>query len=297
MFKRLKIIWLEIQIKWDPILKFFEKVDEHHLYLISAGIAFNILLYLIPLILVAVYIIDLIFGADLITGTIIEALSNVLPPNSTTTELLKGTIEEVNTILKSSTILGGVGIVTLLWLSSTLLSSMRSGLNRIFDIKTPKIFFLYKIKDIGLVILIMFLVLISSYFVPLFSIIRSYLSSNIQPPYDWFFSQIFLTSLTLISSFVMFFLVYKFLPNGKIPNFIVMLSTIMSVVTIELSRRFFGWYVSGFGNYGKFYGTYAVLVSVAMWVYYLTLIMLFSAELAVYINDKRHPNNPKASQN
>lgn len=297
MFKRLKVIWLSIEIKLHPLFEFFDRVDEHHLYLISAGIAFNILLYLIPLLLVGVYVFNLLFGADVITVTIMDALSNILPPNSTTTDLLKGTINEVNAILKSSSLLGGLGIVTLLWLSSTLLSSIRSGLNRIFEIKTPKIFFIYRIKDIGLIILIMVLVLISSYFVPMFSIIRSYLNTYFEPPFSWYFSQFFLTSVTLVSSFIMFYLTYKFLPNGKIPNMIVMLSTSISVITIELSRRVFAWYVSGFGNYGKFYGTYAVLVSVAMWVYYLTIIMLFSAELSVTIHQKLKERKSKIAQN
>ncbi|MFA6572440.1 MAG: hypothetical protein WCT77_14525, partial [Bacteroidota bacterium] len=44
------------------IEEFFLRVEKHHLYLISAGIAFNILLYLIPLLLIAIYLVDVIFG-------------------------------------------------------------------------------------------------------------------------------------------------------------------------------------------------------------------------------------------
>jgi uncharacterized BrkB/YihY/UPF0761 family membrane protein len=53
-----------------------------------------------------------------------------------------------------------------------------------------------------------------------------------------------------------------------------------------LSRNVFAWYILQFGTYGKFYGTYAVLVSVAVWIYYLTLIMLFSVEISKFLYDK-----------
>ena len=56
---------------------------------------------------------------------------------------------------------------------------------------------------------------------------------------------------------------------------------------IELSRHLFAWYISTVTDYGKFYGTYAVIVSIAIWVYYSSLIILLSAELGKYIYDNK----------
>jgi uncharacterized BrkB/YihY/UPF0761 family membrane protein len=55
---------------------------------------------------------------------------------------------------------------------------------------------------------------------------------------------------------------------------------------IELSRYIFAWYISSISNYGKFYGTYAVIISMAVWIYYSAVIILLAAEISKYINDK-----------
>ena len=272
-----------MEIKFSPLIKFFERVDEHHLFLIAAGIAFNIILYMIPLLLVGVYFINEFFGADSVSKLIIETAEKILPPNNTTTELLQSTITEVNLIFSQSSFVGWIGIISLLWLSSTLLSSLRSALNRILEIKTTKIFVFYKFKDVFLIILLMIFFTISSYFIPLYSILQSFITEHIKPPYNWYFSQLFLTIVTLVTTFIMFFSIFKFLPNSRVPRSIVLMSTLISVIGIELSRNVFAWYIIRFGTYGKFYGTYAVLISVGVWIYYLSLIMLFSVEISKYI--------------
>lgn len=286
LLKKIKIIILSAEIKLSPLFQFTQRVEEHHLFLIAAGIAFNILLYMIPLLLVGVYFITEFFGVDIITKLLIESIEGVLPPNNTTTELLQSTLQEVNLIFSKSSFAGWLGIISLVWLSSTLLSSIRSGLNRILEIKTPRIFFFYKIKDIFLVIMIMVFFTISSYFIPIYSIIQSFITDKIQPPYVWYFSQFYLTIATLVTSFIMFYAIFKLLPNDRVPGFVVLLSTLICIITIELSRNVFAWYILQFGTYGKFYGTYAVLVSVAVWIYYLTLIMLFSVEISKFLYDK-----------
>ena len=102
MFKRIKDIFFLFQIKFNPIKIFFDRVEEHHLYLIAAGIAFNILLYLMPLLLVAVYIVNLIVGVDVISGELISSLEGILPPNSATTDFIQTTLKEVDLIFGKS---------------------------------------------------------------------------------------------------------------------------------------------------------------------------------------------------
>jgi membrane protein len=285
--KRLKIIFLWIQIRLSSFFKFIDRLEEHHVFLMAAGIAFNIFLYLIPLFLVSVYLVNLIFGADNITHILIKYIDSVLPPNTSTNKLLEDILTEVNLIFAHSSIVGWVGIAVLIWLSSTLLSAIRTGLNRIFEIETPRVFVFYKIKDIVLILLLMLMMIISSYIVPLYSIIYNLVIEHISPPYDWYFSRLFMTAATMLTSGIMFFGIFKFLPNDKMPRFIVGISTFLCVIAVELSRNIFAWYIVKFGTYGKFYGTYAVIVSVAVWIYYLTLIILFSAEISKFLYNKR----------
>ena len=275
----------------------FERIAGHHLFLIAAGIAFNVLLYLIPLLLVVVFIISSVFDTEAITQFLAKSLNDILPPSEQSRQLLQTTISEVTTIFAASSTAGIIGIVTLLWLSSILLGSIRSGLNSIFHIATPKIFFIYKFRDIFLTILITLMILIIIYLLPMISVVNSSLHSLIPEFISQYFSKIYFLIISLSTSFILFYLLFRFVPNKKLPTFTRLLSTIFCVIFIEISRHIFSWYISGVSSYGKFYGTYAILASMAVWLYYMTTIILFSAELSNLIYEVKKGIIGKESEN
>jgi membrane protein len=299
---------LELEIKDKDILKFlnllgirskrirriiagfeiyFERIEKHHLFLVSAGIAFNLLLYLIPLLLIAVFLVNVIFEINSVTSFLTQTLQSVLPPNNKTTEFLRATLEEVYSILTHSTVAGWIGVITLLWLSSTLLSSFRTGLNTIFRIPSPQIFFIYKIKDIFLIIALAFLVLFASFIFPITSIIGELLKNSLPQDMKYIFSKVYVTVISVINSFLLFYLLFRFVPNKKTKRSIRFMSIAMCVVVVELSRHLFALYIGGVTSYGKFYGTYAILASMALWIYYFVLIIMFSAEFSQFVYDLR----------
>jgi membrane protein len=93
--------------------------------------------------------------------------------------------------------------------------------------------------------------------------------------------------ISLIATTVLFFVLYRFVPNRKLPWQIVVMSTIFAVGLWEVARVLFTWYVNGASNLSRFYGGYIVLASLALWFYYSAFIFLVSAELAQYIHVKR----------
>ncbi len=300
MAKLLKIVKEKVKNFFSIIYMLDDRMTEHHIFLVAAGIAFNILLYIIPMILVALYIVHLTVGVENLTDTIEKILKDVIPPNERSRIFLHEIIKEVKLIFSKSTVAGWIGIVSLLWLSSILISSIRTGLNRIFHISTPKVFFIYRLKDIMLTIIMVILillstVLLSSYVVSIRDTLSEFAHQNLPGFLDDLFSRATLLGISLASSFILFFLLFRFVPNKKLPRFVILMSTILCVVLIEISRNLFAWYVSSFGTYGKFYGTYAVLVSMAIWVYYLILIVLISAELSQFVYELRQLREPKDS--
>ena len=286
MLKILALIIAKIKVFYEETAKFVDRIEKHHVFLIAAGIAFNILLYLIPLFLVMLYLVDVIIGAETITSFLTIFAREILPPTDTTQEMLNSTLKEVNMILDKSSIAGWIGIISLIWLSSTFFSSIRSGLNRVFDIETPKIFFVYRIKDVLLTLILTVFMFLSTYILPIFSLVTSSLQQALEPPLDVIFSKISVFVFSLIVSVTFFFVIFRFIPNKKLPLFVVLGSTTLCVVSVEILRNIFAWYILQFGTYGKFYGTYAVIVSMAVWIYYLTLTILFSGELSRFFHEK-----------
>lgn len=276
----------------SAVILLLQRMDDHHIFLIAAGIAFNILLYLFPMFLVTIYILNLTIGATDLSLGIENILKDILPPDESTKAFLRDTISEVYMIFEKSSIAGWLGIMTLIWLSSTLFSSLRTGLNTVFDITTNKVFFIYFIKDILLTIVLAFLIflstaLFSTFAMPILDILQESAKGNLPEFLQIIFSKAVLIGLSLLSSFIMFFMLYSIVPNKRLPRFVLFLSTGICVVLVEISRNLFSLYVSSFGNYGNFYGTYAILVSMAFWIYYLILIVLVSAEISRFVYEVR----------
>ena len=151
------------------------RIEENHSFLIAAGIAFNILLYIIPMLLVALYIVNITVSHEDISGFLENISQQVLPAAPMLKDMFASILDEVHMIYQKSSLFGWIGIVSLLWLSSALLSSLRAGLNQVFKIATPKTYFFYKIQDIFLIIAIAVLILLSSFVSPMISIIQSYI--------------------------------------------------------------------------------------------------------------------------
>lgn len=264
-----------------------DRIEDHHLFMIASGIAFNILIYIIPLFLLVIFLISMTFNTIDITLYIEQLFNSFLPPNPDSRSMMKIVIGEVDNIFLHSSLFGLIGMIGLLWVSSTLISSIRTGLNVIFNIETPKIFIFYRIKDIFLTIILTIFVFIYSYIIPIISLIKDFIDSFMPDYLDRFIGSGLILTASITSSFVVYYFIYKFLPNKKLPRNVVLLSTVMSVILIEIARYTFAWYIGKISDYGKFYGTYAVIISLSIWIYYFALILLLSAEVSKFVNDRK----------
>ena len=262
-----------------------DRVAEHHIFLVASGIAFNIILYIIPLLLVIIFAISYFFSVNDITSFLSNFLHEILPPGQQTENLLSSIIKETLKIFSGSGIAGIIGICSLVWISSLLLGAIRAGLNMIYDLPDKKVFIIYKIKDIFLTLLLAVMVLLTIYILPVVEIIQSALNYVTPDFIEKYFTGAIFLIVSLAMSFLMFFFIYQLVPNERIPKRKSLLAASVCVILVEVSRRIFAFYVAGFASYGKFYGTYAIIVSMCVWLYYLTLILLFCAEFSQLISE------------
>lgn len=279
---------------YDWIAELINRVDRHHLFMLAAGLAFNIIVYLIPLILIAVFIVNLVFDNQDISIAIEDILMDLLPPTDEANKIIHTVIQEVTETFSHSKVFGFIGIGVLLWLSSLLVSSLRYSLNTIFELKSPKIYFFYKLKDIIITIGITILIFLYSYAVPIVSIASEVIAYYFPEFLQNFAASVFVMVASVITSFLMFLFIFRIVPNNELPRKVVITSTIICVISIELARNIFAWYLTDIASYGKFYGTYAVIVSMAIWIYYSSLIILLSAEISKLWYDRKRLKNQKA---
>jgi membrane protein len=263
--------------------------------MLGSAISFNIILYQIPLLFLTLYVINIFGLLDGFDIFLEGAVSDFLPPTEESEGYLNTLILEIEKIMEFSSLFGIIGLITLLWLSSNLVSGIRYSLNTIFKIPMNNYFFVYKFRDMLIVIALSILILIYTFVMPIIGVVQEFIL-EIFP--GWFgneglFSELLITATTLFTGFIFFYLVYKFTPTDSIPRKTRALATLLATIIIELSRHLFAWYLVEMSNYGKFYGGYAAIVSMAIWIYYSSIILLLAAEFSKLIFDFKENKNLK----
>ena len=264
-----------------------KRFSAHNIYLSAAGIAFNILLYFIPLLMIAIFVSTYFLDNTTTINTIENLIFNLLPRNEQTYDFFLSILKEINNLEAGRTASGIIGAITLLWISSTFISSIRSGLDRVFEIKTTKIFVIYKLKDVGVAFGTPILLIIYAVSVPLLTYILSMFNQFLPQFMQSVWLKIGINLFSFLFTLGVFFLAYEYIPSKTIKRRISLYSSLISGILVVAARLIFGWYLTTTSRYGTLYGAYAAIVSIAVWIYYLSFIILFSAEISKFIYEKR----------
>ena len=256
-------------------------MGSRHLFLISAGIAFNALLCVFPLLLVALFIVGNLVNIDTFLPSLEIFLSTLLPMGESGSGAVSLVLKEIKSLFGHSSNAGWIGIPALLWTASALLSSFRSGMEAVFGTITEQSFVHVKVRDLWGTIVFIFLVIASTFLHPIASAFEGILFPIL--PDGLFITGILVRIVAFLSPPLLFMFMYRTLPPKKLPWNSIRNATLLAWLLWESARLLFSWYVGKTPGFGIFYGTYAVLVIPAVWTYYTAVITLLSAELA-----KRH---------
>ncbi len=268
---------------FDFAYNFLQQIDNHHIFLLSAAITFNIILYIIPLILVSIFVATRFIDKKSFTELIANLLFSFLPETEGTYFFVSNLLLEIDNIFRVSAYAGWIGVFFLLWLSSTVFSSLRGSLNVVFDAKSTKIFVFYKLKDIVLTIVLSIFILLITYLLPLVEVINKLVGKFLPLTISSILSKMTIQVFWIALYFTFFMFVYKFIPSRRISFKIIIIASAICTVLSEIARMGFTYYLQNFASYSKFYGTYGLIVSILIWIYYLIFIILFSAELTLYL--------------
>lgn len=264
-----------------------QKLSNHNSFLAAAGLAFNIFLYFIPLVLIGIFIANKLIEPQVIDSGIETIVIEFLPPTENTHILLYELLNEVSNIQSGSLTSGIIGILSLIWLSSLFVSALRGTLDKVAEIKSERHFLFYKLKD--LVLALFFPIIFIAYAIGLMgvTIIISYLNSFITVIHDGLISELTINLFSVVFTFILFFLIYRYIPSQVIRGKITVIAALIGSVFIAVARYLFAIYLSQFSNYSTFYGAYAALISLAIWVYYLSAIVIIALEISFLISKKR----------
>ncbi len=290
------------QIKWRWSLRkiyrelkyyaigFYNKFDEDHVWIMSASIAFNIVICSIPITLILFSLLGIYLNRDGAQEYLNTALKNIvgITPEFQTkiSNVILGAIDELSSNSTLTAIIGSIGI---LWTASGLFSTLRDVLNRIYKTRSDTFYLWAKLRDIGMVFLILtvFVLSFSSTFIlSIFEAIdKSFFGDTILKL--GFTSSLLTHIIGLIFTFIMFYLIFKLVPQGFVSQKVALISSITASVLYEALKYLFIVYLVSFANYQRVYGAYAAIVAVIFWLYYSSLTFVIGAEAGQLYKEKK----------
>ena len=253
-------------------------LDEDHCFIFASGIAFNVLLCIIPLSLILFQIFSLIMqNDDNAKAAVIGYIQRSLPIQQYGGMLQEWVQNQFSYISDVSLLPGIIALVVLVWLASALFTSLRSAVNAIFNIKTRHNMALLKLKDIGMIFMVSFFLLITILVNPIIGAMEK-IGDELLPEFlSTIINSTVAAFIPIVLMVILFFYLFRTLPHQKIPWQVAGLSTVITVTLIELMEYVFTFYLHKISSFGAVYGAYAFVAVVAIWSYYVSLVFTIGA--------------------
>ena len=274
----------EILNKPSFFLNALKKFDRDNGLLLSSGIAFNLLVGLIPLALLLLAL----SGSYLISDREVldhlrhhlERMAPALDPEM---------METIFALIQDRKVVGILGMGGLVVAVLSAFSSLRTALNIVFQVEKPHGIIRGTAIDLLLLLLAGIFHIVSIAMTSVFTYFKSHPSQSVLTLGSMII--FFLKYLVpFFFTFWMFFFIYKIAPNRKIHSITAFKATCFTSVLWEVAKHFFGWYVSNLGNLSVVYGSLSTLIIFVLWVSYSAAILILGGEIAFLLEKERRQN-------
>ncbi len=259
----------------------YNRADEHHIFLYASGLAFSLFLCIIPFVLIIFAALGSILEVTSIENQIYTFIYTVIPYQSYADyayEIVSLRIKEFVDYKNVAGVLGGFG---LLFAASGLFSAMRTILNHIFSSYKDKNVVIGKLRDFAMVILVLIFIFTATFLLPAIDILRNFTFKS--ELFKYFrltaFEHFTITFISFAIIFLIFFALYSFVPYAKLGKRVPALSALWAALLWEIAKRLFEYYINNVATLNRVYGTYALIVVVAFWIYYSSVLFILGAEI------------------
>ncbi len=278
-FKQHREILKNLGLLWEVLKKF----NDDNGFFLSSGIAFNILLNLIPFILLLSALVGTyLYNDQEVLNHIRTYFRDVAPALD---PKIMGSLVD---LIENRQIVGILGFVGLLWFSTWVFNSLRIALNIVFRTKKSRGIMRGLGIDLLMIILVGILLLVSmilSSVVPFLQSYQGLIPVAIGPTIQWILKYL----LPFFLTFCMFFLIYKITPNKRVHFKSALQAALFAGLLWEAAKHLFAWYVVHLAKYSFFYGSLSTLVVFVLWVYYSAIVLILGGEFAYFLEESENP--------
>ena len=276
----------------DYLKRIWDNAGDDNIFFLAGAIAFNILLAAVPFVLLLLSGLGYLLNQNAAqsSANLWRFIDQFLPPH---TESPNAPIHQlINDIIRARGSVGLYSLIGFVWFTTRLFGTLRTVLGEVFDIEQGRSIIGGKLFDIQITI-------ISTILFVLYTFLNAYLKlattrgflilerlglqSDMMGQLDYWLGTLVASAFILL----MFFALYKFIPNRHIRWQSAMLAAVVTSVLFEIAKILFTTYVAKFNPGSLYTGTLYALVIIVAWVYYSAVIFILGGEVG-RIYELRH---------
>jgi membrane protein len=274
----------------DYIVRLLEKAEDDNIFVLASGLTFSVLVAAVPLLFIVVSLLSIILRVTAQSAGIepVEQLREyllILVPvlgegasgagPSLPEEIIDRTIQQGGAV-------GIISFIAFVWFSTRLFGAVRAVLREVFDLRQRRGVIRGKLFDMQMVLVASILVILNIGITIVLNLAKARgieflgLSAGQIGIVELLYAQI--TALAFI--FLLFLLLYKYVPAGRIPWRMAIAAAAFTAICWELLKWGFALYLTRIADYNSIYGGIATLVVVVIWLYNLSIVFILGAQVA-----------------
>lgn len=265
----IKLFWRFVLICANITNTYLRNNGPHH----SAAITYYALFSLIPLTLAIMFILGtFVTGSESLEARLALAVNTLVPVSEDT---LGETLEVLG---RTRAVAGALGLVGLLWVSTTVFGAMRKGVNALWGISQSRPFFKEKLMDFALTAGAGLLLVVPIGLTAAVGVLDDFTSTlRTGDPESRGLNQLLFSFLSPFISLVVFLFIFRYLPNTRLTFREIWPGALMTTIAFEGWKAVFLWYTREFPVYDTVYGPVGALVALLTWIYISANILLVGA--------------------
>ena len=271
---------------WSRVIELVKQVD---VIFNASAVTFNLFICAIPFTLILISIIGYVLSIDAAYVELVRYGTELFPDityeqtNSVTLESERIVLALLAPLIQGRNVLGISGIIIMLFFTQSLFHSLKVVLFNVFDVQKrshPVKSILANFLGLGLLgsVFLFFSLLVS--FVSLFEL-RTFAVplTDIVIELPWVYELLDVV-LPLLFTFMLAFVIFRFMSEQEIKSIDALQGAALFTVLFESAKLLLSLYLSyAITQYEFVYQGYTVVVVLALWVFYLSILFVLSAIL------------------
>jgi membrane protein len=260
---------------WAPLRETVSRWSEHKDARLGAALAYYSVFSLGPLILIAIAIAGVVFGAEAVQGQVFGTLKGLLGDTGSQAieAMLRGADRPREGIVATV-----IGVGTLVFAAVGVVIQLKDALNTVWEVETTPGSGVWRfvrsyVLSLAGVLALGFLLLISLLLTAALAAAGKYVAPSL--PEATLQIAGFAASFTVIT--LLFAMMFKWLPDTKVEWRDVWLGAVLTAALFEVGKFLIGLYIGKQGLEST-YGAAASIIVVLIWVYYSAQLVLMGAE-------------------